>query len=113
MALQMSRWAVLAMDHWKEHQPERYKRLKDSGQLASEASQAAQLMLAEVERLEAQGSSPMEAESEAMQVLYGQPEPEKNPEPMPRSVAYESSNVLTQMLQEQNQDQPESPALAS
>jgi hypothetical protein len=102
---ELTRWAVLAMNHWKEFQPKRYRRLFRSKQLENAAHQAALATAQEVENLKAIGLTATEAFSEASRLhLFTPEEPEQRPEPMRRIVAHEAIGDFIRALQ--GQDEP-------
>ena len=42
MAMQYKNWILQARQHWRDHQPNRYKTLKESGKLEAALSEAAE-----------------------------------------------------------------------
>lgn len=59
--MNLDNWTRQAKAHWKEHQPSRYKTLKQQGTLDLAARQAAEQTLEEVSALEEAGYQPDEA----------------------------------------------------
>jgi hypothetical protein len=55
------RWKAQAEAHWKEFQPTRYRRLKESGRLNDELEKAVELTYSETSQLEESGMQPDEA----------------------------------------------------
>jgi hypothetical protein len=54
-------WISQARDHWKEHQPTRFRELKKVGKLGQALKEAAELTHREMSQLEAQGFKNHEA----------------------------------------------------
>lgn len=92
--------AVLAIEHWKEHLPNKYAALKKAGTLNNEALKAAELTLDEQAKLIEQGI-PAEAAWEMVRETYlFQPEEEGASEEAPDSDGYRLNVELNRMMQD-------------
>ena len=72
----MQQWIDQAREHWKEFQPKRYRQLKLKGTLGKDLYSAAEQTMLEMEQLQAQGMSHLEA-WEATREKYLFPAPEQ------------------------------------
>lgn len=96
--MQHANWIAQAKDHWKEHQPARYRELLRSGQLAQALTQAAEQTQKEMETLMGQGFKYAEA-WEAVRELYLFPAEEAGAsEEAPDSEGYKAMRGLNQDL---------------
>ena len=92
--------AIQAIEHWKEHLPNKYRALKKAGTLNSEALKAAEMTLEEQASLIAQGF-PAEAAWEMVREQYlFQPEEEGASEEAPASSGYLLNLKLNRILSE-------------
>lgn len=92
--------AVLAIEHWKEHLPQKYAALKKAGTLNSEALKAAELTLEQQATLIEQGI-PAEAAWEMVRETYlFQPEEEGASEEAPDSDGYKLNLELNKLMQD-------------
>ena len=90
--------AVLAIEHWKEHLPQKYAALKKAGTLNSEALKAAELTLEQQATLIEQGI-PAEAAWEMVRETYlFQPEEEGASEEAPDSDGYKLNLELNKLM---------------
>ena len=81
---QLGAWIAQAKAHWQEHQPKRYKALKEAGKLAEALKDAAVLTSREMETLIGQGFQWTEAwEMVREQHLFPPEEPGASPEARP------------------------------
>ena len=92
--------AVLAIEHWKEHLPKKYKALKQAGTLNSEALKAAEMTLDEQAELIAQGYPPEAAWEMVREQYLFQPEEEGASEEAPASSGYLLNVKLNRILSE-------------
>ena len=92
--------AVLAIEHWKEHLPQKYAALKKAGTLNSEALKAAEMTLEQQVTLIEQGI-PAEAAWEMVRETYlFQPEEEGASEEAPDSDGYKLNLELNKLMQD-------------
>lgn len=92
--------AALAIEHWKEHLPQKYAALKKAGTLNSEALKAAELTLEQQATLIEQGI-PAEAAWEMVRETYlFQPEEEGASEEAPDSDGYKLNLELNKLMQD-------------
>lgn len=85
---QHQHWIVQANEHWKEHQPRRYKTLQEAGTLAQALREAAEATSREMQALRDQGLDELTAwEMVREQHLFPPEEPDESPPP-PASQGY-------------------------
>lgn len=98
MTMQHSNWIAQALDHWKEHQPARYKELCRTGQLKTALVQAAEQTQTELEKLMGQGFKYQEAwEMVREQFLFPAEEPGASEE-APNSRGYRAMQAFNREL---------------
>ena len=61
MELNQANWIAQANEHWKEHQPSRYKALMQSGKLGTALKEAAEATRSDLQNLREQGIDPLAA----------------------------------------------------
>jgi len=91
-----------AISHWKEFQPERYKRLKETGKLQQEAEAAERLTQKALRELMDQGATYHEA-WEQVRELYLFPPPEPglyDQDEGPENLAFEALKEMNEILEQ-------------
>lgn len=83
MEMQHAHWIAQANEHWKEHQPTRYKRLAQSGELAAALKEAAAQTAADLEALKGQVDPLAAWEMVRERYLFPPEEPGASPEESP------------------------------
>ena len=90
MNMQHATWIAQAREHWKEHLPKMYARLKKAGTLEQELTKAADATAAQMQHLMARGFPHQDAwEMSREQYLFRPEEPEQTPK-MPKSAGYKA-----------------------
>lgn len=59
--MQHAGWIAQAREHWREHQPQKYARLKEAGELEEALQEAAELTSEEIQQLVDQGFDRLQA----------------------------------------------------
>ncbi|MFN5350154.1 MAG: hypothetical protein ACK5A0_11530, partial [Polaromonas sp.] len=88
MEMQYSNWISQAREHWAEHLPKKFARLKKSGTLEKALIEAAQATSSEMQSLQMKGATWQEAWEQTRELyLFPPEEPEQTPK-MPKSQGY-------------------------
>ena len=84
MEMQHAHWIAQANEHWKEHQPTRYRALEQSGKLAQALKEAAEATSNDLQTLRGQGFDPLAAwEMVRERYLFPAEEPGASPQESP------------------------------
>jgi hypothetical protein len=98
MEMHHANWIAQANEHWKEHQPTRYKRLMQAGELGKALKEAAAQTATEFQALKEQGLDALAAwEMVRERYLFPAEEPGASPAESP-SQGYGAMRDLTQTL---------------
>jgi hypothetical protein len=101
---EVQRWAVMAMNHWREFCPKRYARLRRSKNLFREAVAAAELTATAMNDLIESGATSDEAWQQVRELYLLVPEESGGlRDTLPRNVAYQAMAEFVRDLQEDEQ----------
>ena len=96
--MQYGNWIAQARQHWREHQPKRFKALKESGQLEQALAQAAEATAEAMQRLADEGFDRDQAwEMVRQEHLFPAEEPTTEPR-LQDNGAYSTARQINAMM---------------